>query len=79
MNQLVDEAVSQNWQLTVNNHNDLPVFRHTFSHFHLDITPCEVLLAPIVQAIADDGRYQWCADISQLALAAPVSTILQVK
>ena len=79
MDQLVAEAVNQNWQLTVNDHSDLPVFRHTFSHFHLDITPCEVLVAPIVRVIADDGRYQWRADITQLALAAPVSTILQIK
>jgi len=79
MDQLVAETVNQNWQLTVNDHSDLPVFRHTFSHFHLDITPCEVLVAPIVRVIADDGRYQWRADITQLALAAPVSTILQIK
>ncbi|NOQ87673.1 MAG: A/G-specific adenine glycosylase [Gammaproteobacteria bacterium] len=79
MEQMVAEAVSQNWQLIVNYHSDLPVFRHTFSHFHLDITPCEVLVAPEVRVIADDGRYQWRADIRQLALAAPVSTILQIK
>lgn len=79
MEQMVAEAVSQNWQLIVNYHSDLPVFRHTFSHFHLDITPCEVLVAPEVRVMADDGRYQWRADIRQLALAAPVSTILQIK
>jgi len=79
MDQLVGEAVSQNWQLTVSQHSDLPVFRHTFSHFHLDITPCEVQVAPAAQAIAEHDQYQWCADITQLALAAPVSTILQAK
>ncbi len=79
MDQLVGEMVRQNWQLTVHEHNDLPVFRHTFSHFHLDITPCEVLVAPIVQAVAEGEKYQWCPDISQLALAAPVSAILQAK
>jgi len=77
MNQSVTEMVSQNWQLTVNEHSDLPVFRHTFSHFHLDITPCEVRIAPAAQAIADAGEYQWCGDITKLALAAPVSLILQ--
>jgi len=79
MDQVVGEMVSQNWQLTVSQHNDLPVFRHTFSHFHLDITPCEVQVAPHVQAIAESEQYQWCADITQLALATPVSTILQAK
>jgi A/G-specific adenine glycosylase len=77
MGQIVDEAVEQNWQLTVNNYSDLPVFRHTFSHFHLDITPCEVQVAPAVQVIADSEPFQWCDDISRLALAAPVSLILQ--
>lgn len=78
MDQLVDEAVKQNWQLTVNKYSDLPVFRHTFSHFHLDITPCEVFVKPIIQMVADDEQYQWRADIRQLALAAPVSMILNV-
>lgn len=76
MDQPVDEAVLQNWQLTVNNHSDLSMFRHTFSHFHLDITPCEVQVAPANSVIAEGERYQWRADISQLALAAPVSAIL---
>ncbi len=79
MDQAVGEVVSQNWQLTVDQHNDLPVFRHSFSHFHLDITPCEVQVAPHVQAIAESEQYQWCSDITQLALAAPVSVILQAK
>ena len=79
MEQAVVEMVDQNWQLEVDDYSDLPVFRHTFSHFHLDITPCEVQVGPAIRAIADDERYQWRADITQLALAAPVSTILQVK
>jgi A/G-specific adenine glycosylase len=77
LEQPVDEAVEQNWQLTVNDYSDLPIFRHTFSHFHLDITPCQVQVTAAVQTVADSERYQWCSDISQLALAAPVSVILQ--
>lgn len=76
MEQPVAEIVKQNWQLIVNNYNDLPVFRHTFSHFHLDITPCEVEVEPVVQAVAEDEPYQWHLDITKLALAAPVSSIL---
>ena len=79
MEQVVNEAVQQNWQLTVSHYRDLPVFRHTFSHFHLDITPCEVMVEPMIQAVADDESYQWRTDITQLALAAPVSVILQTK
>lgn len=76
MEQSVGEAVKQNWQLTVNDYCDLPAFRHTFSHFHLDITPCEVQVAPVVPAVAEEERYQWQIDITELALAAPVSAIL---
>ena len=79
MDEPVDRAVSKNWQLTVNKHRDLPLFRHTFSHFHLDITPCEVEVEPIIQTIADADRYQWHEDITRLALAAPVSAIFETK
>ncbi len=78
MHQSVDKAVKQIWQLTVSDYSDLPVFRHTFSHFHLDITPCEVCVEQRVRAIADDVQFQWRADLTQLALAAPVSAILQI-
>lgn len=77
MEQPVAGAVKQNWQLSVKDYQDLPVFRHTFSHFHLDITPCEVSIASQVDVVADDDSYQWREDISKLALAAPVSTILR--
>jgi len=79
MDEVVGEVVERNWPLVVNGFNDLPAFRHTFSHFHLDITPCEVGIKAVSGAIADDGRYQWHADITQLALAAPVSAIFQTK
>ena len=78
MEQQVAETVNQNWQLVVNDCSDLPVFRHTFSHFHLDITPCEVSVEPVIQAVAEDESYQWHVDITKLALAAPVSSILQI-
>lgn len=77
MEQQVAETVMQNWQLTVTGYQDLPVFRHTFSHFHLDITPCEVSIDVEIKAVADEACYQWRADITKLALAAPVSAILR--
>jgi A/G-specific adenine glycosylase len=79
MEQTVAIAVEKNMQLEVSQHNDLPAFRHTFSHFHLDITPCEVLVGSKAQGVAEDKQYKWCNDISQLALAAPVSIILRAK
>jgi len=77
MDESVDKVIKENWQLSVTDFSDLPVFRHTFSHFHLDITPCEVHVTSVAQAVADDARYQWCADLSKLALATPVSSIMQ--
>ncbi len=79
MDLAVKKAVKQHWQLTVSDYSDLPVFRHSFSHFHLEITPCEVLVESAVGYIADEERYQWCNDIKQLALAAPVSAIFQAN
>jgi A/G-specific adenine glycosylase len=79
MDEAVDESVARNWHLIVNNFSDLPAFRHTFSHFHLDITPCEVGVKVASGVIADGERYQWHADVTQLALAAPVSAIFQMK
>lgn len=79
MEQTVVEVVAQNLQLAVNHHNDLPVLRHTFSHFHLDITPCEVRVSAKAQAISENKQYRWCADLSKLAMAAPISLILQTK
>ncbi len=80
MDQAVKKTVKQNWQLRVNKYNDLPVLRHTFSHFHLDITPCEVHIdmpnSNTAVSIADIGQYQWQPDLTQLALAAPVSRLL---
>lgn len=74
--QPVENAVQDNWQLDVEEVKDLPVFRHSFSHFHLDITPCEIVAKNNAERVADDGNYQWCTEINQLALAAPVSVIL---
>ena len=83
LDQLVADSVKQNFRLRVTEVQDLPVFRHTFSHFHLDITPCEVFAeanAKIgVNTIADHDSFKWCSDLTQLALAAPVSIILEQK
>lgn len=77
MEQAVEQAVFDNLRLSVNAYVDLPVFRHTFSHFHLDITPCELSIACVDKAIADDERYQWHDNVDSLAMATPVSVILE--
>ena len=35
------------------------VFRHTFSHFHLDIEPCYLKLDGKPMLVAEDNRVQW--------------------
>ena len=83
LEQAVENSVHQNWQLKVNDYSDLPSFRHTFSHFHLDITPCvvacEVDKTVINAKVAEIERFQWHSDLSKLALAAPVSKVLGLK
>jgi A/G-specific adenine glycosylase len=55
-----------------------PVLRHTFSHFHLDISPVRVRLASIDHAVRDDAVWGWHQQ-RQLSggVPAPVSRLLQ--
>lgn len=55
------------------------VFRHTFSHFHLDIQPVFLRIseAPLVIAENNSGRWVTLAELNNLGLAAPVTKILQ--
>ncbi|HEB82417.1 MAG TPA: adenine DNA glycosylase [Gammaproteobacteria bacterium] len=82
MEQPVVDSVRQNWQLKVSHYSDRPAFRHTFSHFHLDITPCLVACTSdtvSAQTVVDDSdRFQWHGDLSTLGLAAPVSKVLKL-
>jgi len=56
----------------------LAPFRHTFSHFHLDIQPLRVRVTPSANAVADDSR-RWIHPHKpgRLGLAAPVKALLQ--
>lgn len=78
LEQEVADELEKKLHLTVSAQQDLAIFRHTFSHFHLDITPCEVLAESKAghSEIAEQGHFQWCSDLTQLALAAPVNTII---
>ena len=37
----------------------LPAFRHTFTHFHLDIEPLRIDIEASKLAVADQDRYRW--------------------
>jgi A/G-specific adenine glycosylase len=53
-------------------------FRHTFSHYHLDITPLVVELDASPSAVMEASRYLWynVRQPPQIGLAAPVATLL---
>lgn len=55
-----------------------PIIRHTFSHFHLDITPVPAMLLPNRVAEAPPGSCWYPLDHSvKRGLAAPVKKLLQ--
>ena len=56
-----------------------PVMRHSFSHFHLDITPVLARLDGPADAVMDAGTQLWYKPLGeeQRGLAAPVQTLLQ--
>jgi A/G-specific adenine glycosylase len=57
----VDELLSELGMARSNirNQHPLPAFRHTFTHFHLDIEPLRVDVATPTLAVADHDRFRW--------------------
>ncbi|MEJ2619674.1 MAG: A/G-specific adenine glycosylase [Candidatus Thiodiazotropha sp.] len=53
--------------------------RHTFSHFHLEISPVLLQIKKPLKAVMDESSLVWynLSEPDDLGLAAPVSTILQ--
>jgi A/G-specific adenine glycosylase len=58
---------------------DLSHRRHTFSHFHLDIEPREILLAEPGCRVLERGQWVWYnpRQPDALGLAAPVARLLE--
>lgn len=56
-----------------------PVFRHTFSHFHLDITPIKIKLHKIPTKIMDSEHQFWynLQQPQKVGLPAPVQKLLR--
>ena len=67
----------QRFHANIHSHTLLPSFRHSFTHYHLQITPllCEVASG---KHVADDGDHAWCSPMrfAQLGLPAPVRALL---
>ncbi|MEE4251537.1 MAG: A/G-specific adenine glycosylase [Alcanivoracaceae bacterium] len=57
----------------------LPEFRHTFSHFHLDISPLRIKVRPTSKAVRETARQRWVKHNSpgELGLAAPIKKLLE--
>jgi A/G-specific adenine glycosylase len=55
-----------------------PIRRHTFTHFHLDITPVEIALEGADLSVMDGDRVVWynLDDPDPLGLAAPVKRLI---
>jgi A/G-specific adenine glycosylase len=77
--QQIDEWCAQNLGLKVKQVHCLPSRRHSFTHFHLDITPVLLQVEKPRKAVMDESSLVWY-NLSQpkdLGLAAPVSLILR--
>ena len=74
----IEQVCLQRWGLKVLSNEDCDPFRHTFSHYHLDITPCRVQVQQNATCLKDIGEIIWCQseDAQQRALAAPVARII---
>jgi len=72
----VIQVCEQRWGLKVAQINELAAFRHTFSHFHLNISPCVITLNTLPRQVNDALSYQWQHPQEVLAVAAPVRYIL---
>ncbi len=78
----VATGCQQRWGLKVIESSDLEAFRHTFSHFHLDITPCRVTVAAGSRhrqecRVDETGAWRWLCPGSTVAVATPVRHILE--
>ena len=67
--------------LVINEHEKYPVFRHTFSHFHLDITPIVSQVKSPANHVMEATNRVWYNTLrpESLGLPAPVVKILNSK
>lgn len=65
-------------QIVADNLTQLTAFRHTFSHFHLDIVPMWLPVSSFTGCM-DEGNALWynLAQPPSVGLAAPVERLLQ--
>lgn len=75
---VADWCVAQGWG-KARPLQELTARRHTFSHFHLDIHPRQILLTEPGSRVLEGDRWVWYnpAQPEQLGLAAPVTRLLE--
>lgn len=59
---------------------DQPIaFRHTFSHFHLDITPLRIAVTQAIDSVKEHSAQRWVKHHApgRLGLAAPIKSLLK--
>jgi A/G-specific adenine glycosylase len=68
---------SQRFNCQILQSSEGPLFKHTFSHFHLEITPI-YLQVKQVSGVIDNTTRQWCQsqNLPNFGLAAPVKKLL---
>ncbi len=74
----VSTACLDRWQQQPLSVTVQPAFRHTFSHYHLDITPAHVSLGAAPQAVMASDQALWYNRLKspEVGLAAPVVKLL---
>ncbi len=62
--------------INVQHQTTLPKFRHTFSHYHLEIQPILIESKITSHKIMDTQQFIWYNHQQQIGLAAPVKKLL---
>ncbi len=75
----IDAFISKEYDFRRCSIQDLPSFRHTFSHFHLDIHPVCLKIEANGSRLAEHANIRWFTDTKNeaLGLAAPVKKLLE--
>jgi A/G-specific adenine glycosylase len=75
----IEQLCKQRWGMQVLTSEDCAAFRHTFSHYHLDITPSRIQVQPTNASVKELGDIIWCQseEANKRALAAPVARIIK--
>jgi A/G-specific adenine glycosylase len=74
----VEHVCMGRWGYRVQAVEDNPSLRHSFSHYHLDITPSLITVENGSDCVRDSADVSWCSseETQSRALAAPVARII---